>query len=213
LIHFTRQEYQQALNEAEPLIESPVNEESFIYIAGIHDKLQQYEKALAVLKQGIKKFPASPELQFNKGVFQEKLGDIEACIETMRAVIALSPDFSAAYNYIGYILAEREEDLAEAEKLLDKALELKPGDGYYLDSLGWIYFKQGQLEKAEKTLKQSVETVPEEGVVWYHLGEVFLAKGERDKALDAFRKALSNSLEGEEREKTEQRIEELDSDD
>ncbi|MBP1720094.1 MAG: Peptidoglycan-binding LysM, partial [Deltaproteobacteria bacterium] len=76
-------------------------------------------------------------------------------IRQMRRVLENNPDHAQALNYIGYTYAEKEISLDEAEALVKRALELKPDDGYITDSLGWVYFKKGQLDKAIAELEKA----------------------------------------------------------
>jgi len=60
----------------------------------------------------------------------------------MKKVLEIDPDNAETLNFIGYSYAERGINLDEAESMLLRAIELKPGNGYFIDSLGWLYFKK-----------------------------------------------------------------------
>jgi tetratricopeptide (TPR) repeat protein len=76
-------------------------------------------------------------------------------------------------NYLGYMLADKGTKLPEALKLIQKAVELEPMNGAYLDSLGWAYFKLGEYELAEENLRQAVERDRTDPTVHDHLGELY----------------------------------------
>ena len=80
------------------------------------------------------------------------------------------------------------QDIDEA--LIKKALELNPGNGAYIDSLGWVYFKKGMLEDARKELEKAQETIGEDPVVYDHLGDVYFKTGMLDKAKEAWTKSI-----------------------
>ena len=59
----------------------------------------------------------------------------------MEKVLEIDPNNAEALNFIGYSYADRGINLDEAEKMIVRALEIKPDNGYMMDSLGWVYFK------------------------------------------------------------------------
>ena len=149
----------------------------------------RFKESIALLEEGIKDFPDAVQLVFLLGVYQEKNGDKKACIATMRRVIAKDATHSSAYNYLGYLFAEAGEHLDEAEQLVKKALILKPGDGYYLDSLGWVYFQKKDYVKALDSLNKANLVTPGEGVILEHIGDVYVGMGDKDKARSFYEQA------------------------
>ena len=163
---------------------------------------KRYKEAINILTQGISRFPKKADFLFLQGVYYEKIGQKDKCIEKMKATIKKDPNNSMAYNYLGYLYAEDGENLDEAKNLIQKALEIKPNDGFYQDSLGWVYFRQGHLDKALKTLHQALRLIPNEGVVMEHIGDVYSTKEEYAKAASFYNRALKGRLE----EKDKKRI-------
>jgi tetratricopeptide (TPR) repeat protein len=94
-------------------------------------------------------------------------------------------------NLYGYLLAEKGVKLDLAEALLGKALGREPENGYFLDSLGWIRFKQGQYREALDVFLRAIDRVGDDAVIWEHLGDTYLRLDDRAKALDAYEKALA----------------------
>ncbi len=80
-------------------------------------------------------------------------------------------------NYLGYMLADKGVRLPEALKMIRKAVDLEPGNGAYLDSLGWVYFKMGQYEMAEDNLRQAVERDQTDPTVHEHMGDLYEKTG------------------------------------
>jgi Flp pilus assembly protein TadD len=105
-------------------------------------------------------------------------------------VLEKSPDNAAALNYLGYMFADRNVKLAEAEKMIRKALEQDPGNGAYLDSLGWVQFRLGQYAEAEASLKTASEKVPKDSTIQDHLGDVYLKMGRLKDAITAWEKSV-----------------------
>ena len=172
-----------------------------VFLAGFYSDAGKHGQAVTYMEKVVKSHPESLLYRFFLGVYQEKSGDIKASIETMRRVIAMNPKYSQAYNYIAYIYAEKNQNLLEAKALVERAIALKSGDGLYLDTLGWIYFKLKDFVKAKQIMNLALQRSPNEGVIMGHLAEIHDALGEKNKALNAFRKALSMRLdEGEKKQ-------------
>lgn len=113
--------------------------------------------------------------------------------DALRRVIPLynkKPDDPTLANFYGYLLAEKGESLELAEKLVRKALDKEPDNGYYLDSLGWIRFKRGFGREALATLRSAAAKADDDPVIWEHIGDVHLSLGERDEARGAYERSI-----------------------
>jgi tetratricopeptide (TPR) repeat protein len=202
--------YDEAISIAKELAKSQwTSSDIYVMAANVFAEEKKYSEAIQFLEQGFNHFPRSSKLLFIKGVYEEKKGDELACIQTMRQAIKMDPSNSSALNYLGYLYAERSEKLALAEKLIVRALVLKPNDGFYLDSLGWVYYKNNDLEKATEMIEKALQLEPEEGVICEHLGDVWLAKGDHDKALSYFEQALKLHTEDEDKSRIEDKVKRL----
>ena len=128
---------------------------------------------------------------FQFGSTLERHGDYTEAEKYFRQCLELSPSFSEAMNYLGYMWADRGEKLDEAKKLIERAVELEPKNAAYLDSMGWVLFKLKQpraaLEWLQKALQQSEQPDP---TLYDHLGDIHGALKEFDKARDAWRKSI-----------------------
>jgi tetratricopeptide (TPR) repeat protein len=142
---------------------------------------KQYAQAFETLSDGIKRYPNTADLYYDRAMVAEKLGKLDVLEKDLRKVIVLRPDNAQAYNALGYTLADRTSRLAEAITLLDKALSLAPNDAYILDSVGWAQFRAGNLAKAQEYLDRAYKLRPDPEIA-AHLGEVLWARGQRDEA-------------------------------
>ena len=116
------------------------NKDSFYKLAAsLYDDQKQHKKAIDLLIRASSDYPSDMNIKFLLGAQYEKNKEVDNCISTMREIIELDPSYSPAYNYIGYLYAEQSKNLDEAERLVKVALTIKPDDGYYLDTLGWIF--------------------------------------------------------------------------
>ena len=105
-------------------------------------------------------------------------------------MIAIDPKHAEAYNYVGYMYAERGQNLDEAIELINKALALEPDNGYFIDSLGWAFYQQGRFPDALRELKRAVDKAKEDPVIFEHLGDAYLKNGYDEDAVTAWEKAL-----------------------
>jgi len=87
-------------------------------------------------------------------------------------------------------------NLDEALEHIQKALEIDPENGAYIDSLGWVYFQQGEYIKAREELKKAIRLI-KDPVIYEHLGDTYDKLGETGRALDAYRKGLELDAENE----------------
>ncbi len=115
----------------------------------------------------------------------------------MQTVLKLDPDHAEALNFIGYLYADRGIHLDEAERMIKKALQLKPGNGYMIDSLGWVYFRQNRLDEAIRYLKEAAEALPEDAAISEHLGDVYIRSGQIREAVEAYEHAIRFNPESE----------------
>lgn len=122
---------------------------------------------------------------------QNEAGDFPAAEKTLRAILDKTPENPTALNNLGYFLAERGEKLEEALQMIQKAVKAQPDNSSFLDSLGWAYFKLGNLDEAEKNLREAIRHSPSSSTILDHLGDVYAKQGKLDLARVAWQKALN----------------------
>lgn len=147
-------------------------------------------EAIALLAREVQGRPHQESLLFTLAAAYERAGDHAQGIARMREVLALNPDNASALNFIGYTLTEQDQDLDEAERLLHRALELRPETGAFLDSLGWLFFHRRDYGRAVTTLEHAAALEPDEPVIAEHLGDAYLGVQRPREALAAYRRAL-----------------------
>lgn len=121
----------------------------------------------------------------------ERSGAWDEAVAEFRTLLARDANNAAALNYLGYMFADRNVHLEEALPMITRAVELDPTSGAYLDSLGWVYFRLGDLARAEKYLREAVRLEPHDATVHEHLGDLYARRGERREAAVAYEKALT----------------------
>jgi tetratricopeptide (TPR) repeat protein len=115
----------------------------------------------------------------------------------LREALRIDPDFHEASNFLGYFFAERGEELDEALQLIETALEAQPDNGAYMDSLGWVYYKQAteriddeRLDLAIDKLIEAVNTSPDPEI-YKHIGEIYYSLGRWEEARKYWEEAVA----------------------
>ncbi len=128
-------------------------------------------------------------LYFARGASYERLKNIENASTDLEQALRLQPDNPTVLNYLGYMWADHDKNLDQALELVARALLLRPNDGAIIDSVGWVYFKQGDHTRALKYLERAVELEPTDPVINRHLGDVYQANGRTKEAMRQWRRA------------------------
>jgi tetratricopeptide (TPR) repeat protein len=143
-------------------------------------------RALSILKRVSVQEPDHTKLLYTKAMLHEKLKEHALAEAALRTLIRRTPEDAHALNALGYALADRNQSLQEARSLLEKAHKLRPDDGHILDSVGWVYYRLGQLDQAADWLQRAFVRMPDAEVA-AHLGEVLWASNRASKALTIWR--------------------------
>ena len=181
--------------------------EILMLAAGVYQRQQLFASSVPVLRKILAQEPDSLQGLFWLGAALERSGEWIEAETRFRQVLELEPDFAPALNYLGYMWADKGENLREAVELVLRAVSLEPENGAYVDSLGWAYFQLGRYEEARGHLERASELVPDDAVIYEHLGDLFLAVGDPEGAKERYEHAVS--LEGENLDKVRQKLQEL----
>ena len=235
-IFFDQNEYQKVVTLLEPIVNARLGaadaadlasdtfRSMYFELAVAYEKLRQFDKAIALLRQARTLSPTDPLVEIRLARSQEDSGKGDDAVRTLqgamakfpkepavklslastlererkygdaetvfRQMIAEDPKNADALNSFGYMLAERGQKLDEAVGFVQRALAIDPGNGAYLDSLGWAYYKQNRFEQAEAPLREAAEKLPAVSVIQDHLGDLLSKRGLLEEAIAAWEKAL-----------------------
>jgi tetratricopeptide (TPR) repeat protein len=164
--------------------------QAILAAAQSYQRLELYKDSIPVLQRLLASHPKLTTAGFLLGAAYERNGQRDEAVATFRGVIQNDPDFHAALNYLGYMWAERGENLEEALKMVRRAVALVPDNGAYVDSLGWTHFQLHQYDRARSYLERATRLEPEDSTVHEHLGDVYAALGETGKAREMYERAL-----------------------
>jgi tetratricopeptide (TPR) repeat protein len=136
----------------------------------------------------------TPQFYFHFGAALERKGDYSESVKYLEKALEGKPDFAEAANHLGYMWAERGENLERALKLIQMAVKEEPKNSAYLDSLAWVLFKLGRSREALPVMLEAVAIAEAEkdvdATLYDHLGDIHAALGETMKARAAWQKAL-----------------------
>ena len=168
------------------------------------EAIKYFTRALAALG---KHDPRYWGYYYARGTSYERLKNWPAAEADLKKALALAPDQPLVLNYLGYSWIDQGKNLKEGMRLIEKAVQLKPDDGYIVDSLGWAHYKQNNFKEAVRFLERAVEIKPEDPTLNDHLGDAFWKVGREREARFQWSQALSLNPEPEDVDKIKAKIE------
>ena len=130
---------------------------------------------------------------FDYGAAAEQAGLYDKAADLFRKSIAVDPaNAGDAYNYLAYMWAEHNMHLDQAEEMIRLALRSDSNNGAYIDTLGWLEYREGKYDQALVDLLRAAQKLTrDDPVVFEHIGDTFAKMNKTAQALDAWQKALN----------------------
>ena len=150
----------------------------------------QLDEAEKVLSLAVKLFPENKQIHFQLGSVYDLMNKTDKSVKHMKKVLDLDENHVQALNYLAYIYADVTLNLNTAEYLVRKALKLQPDDGFIMDTLGWVLFKQNRIREAVKILEQAHNKESGESIIAEHLGDAYFRYQRPIKAKNMYKKAV-----------------------
>jgi tetratricopeptide (TPR) repeat protein len=195
---------------------TPADRDTYLNIAQIYERGRRYREAeeAARAAEAIAGQPRDNEMTwFLLGAIYERQKLFDKAEAEFKKVLAIDPKNAPVLNYYGYMLGDLGIRLDEAQSMVQRALNEEPYNGAYLDSLGWIYYKQNKLEEAEATLRKAVGRESHDPTIHSHLGDVYaklgrtdMAAAEWEKSLQEWKRVLPADVENDKIAEVEKRI-------
>jgi tetratricopeptide (TPR) repeat protein len=137
---------------------------------------------------------------FYLAIVLEKQNKFSEAVESLETAIKHNPKSARAYNYLGYLFADKNINIDRSFSLIQKALKIDPGNGAYLDSLGWVYYRKGDYKQALKNIlmaeKELNRVKTPDPVVYDHLGDIYKKMGNISKAVNYWEKSIKIKKDG-----------------
>jgi len=182
----------------------------YINLSEIYRQDKRYPDAEKILLRGEEQYNKDPDalerLKFQRAAIYEQQKSYDRAERLFMEILEKRPDNASALNYFGYMLADRGVRLDEAIGYISKALETDPENGAYLDSLGWAYFKLGDMENAEKYLLEAVQFTGRDSTIHDHLGDLYFKLGQLEKARDYWVEAVRISKDADEAQRLRRKL-------
>ncbi|HWC65044.1 MAG TPA: tetratricopeptide repeat protein [Thermoanaerobaculia bacterium] len=172
--------------------------------ADARERLKDWNASAAIAEDGMKRFAGNVDLMFRRGSALERMGKIDDAAAVFGEILKIRPDDANTLNYLGYMYADKGIRLADARRMLERAVALDPQNGAYLDSLGWVCFRMNDLRQAEEFLSKAAQKIPTDATVQEHLGDLDARRGQMAEAVVHWKRSLT--LSPEEPEKIEKKI-------
>jgi tetratricopeptide (TPR) repeat protein len=189
------------------LTKSDADRDTYLNIAQVYERAKRFKEAEEAA-HAAEVLPGRPRdnemVWFVLGAIYERQKFFGRAEDEFKKALAANPKNGSVLNYYGYMLGDLGQRLDEAAELVQRALKEEPFNGAYLDSMGWIYYKQNKLGEAEATLRKALERDGHDPTIHSHLGDVYaklgrneLAAAEWEKSLSEWRHALPADVENE----------------
>jgi tetratricopeptide (TPR) repeat protein len=184
-----------AAQDLQPLLEnSPSDLEIYSNLAQVYAESRRFGDAEKAVRSAEKLAQSPTEKEtvgFLLGGMYERQKKYEQAEQAFKGVLTLNPQNAPTLNYFGYMLADRGVRLDEAADMLRRALDIDPTNAAYLDSMGWIYYKQNKLPEAESYLRKAIDRDSHDPTMLSHLGDVLAKSGRAELAAVEWEKSLA----------------------
>ena len=192
------------------IVRDPANYDALVTLGNIYRSNEEfplaaetYSKAMALLTTLEKDHW---RILYYRGIAYERQKMWDKAEADFRKALSLSPDEPLILNYLGYSMIEKKVNLNEALGMVKKAVELKPNDGYIVDSLGWAYFQLGDFEEAATNIERAVDLNPADPIIGEHLGDAYWRVGRTLEARFQWQHAKDNGPGPEDLKRIEEKL-------
>ena len=173
----------------------PRRTDSLVALGDLYRSRDRWREAVSEYDRAFKRVSelgdANWTLLYARGIALERAKEWERAESDFLRALELSPDQPLVLNYLGYSWIEQGRNLDRARKMIEKAVSLRPRDGYIVDSLGWVLYRLGEFDGAVKQLERAVELRPQDPVINDHLGDAYWRVGRKLEARFQWQRALT----------------------
>ncbi|MGH1402718.1 MAG: tetratricopeptide repeat protein [Alphaproteobacteria bacterium] len=197
-IHIENDEYDKAVSLLEKLSKKYKNVETLIKIGDLQRHQSNFGIALKHYDQAMKQMGGTVSeeywhLHYVRGIAYEQSNNWNKAEEELKAALSFRPDNPYVLNYLGYAWADQGVNLQESLAMIQKAVDLRPSDGYITDSLGWVLYRKKDYKQAVSVLERAVELLPYDPTINDHLGDAYWQVGRKLEARFQWEKAKNHS--------------------
>ena len=176
------------------ILRNPETIEGFEALGDLYRSKKMWVKAADSYTQAINKKKLINKndwkVFYSLGISYERAKKWKKAEPNFKKALELQPDQPLVMNYLAYSWVEQGRNLDEALSMIERAVMLRPRDGYIADSLGWVHFRLGNFEKAVQKLERAIILEPEDPVINEHLGDAYWEVGRFREAVFQWKRAL-----------------------
>ncbi len=215
LAYMDAKKYEKAISRFERLKNMP---EAYYFMAYSYRRLGDIQKAADMLDEAEKVAEANSKKEFlNKDFYMfmaftnDKAKRYDRALQILEKLYAQYPEDNEVCNFYGYFLADHNKKLETAEEALKKAITQEPDNAAYIDSIAWLYYRQGKYEEAYHYIKEAIQKMEEhfDGLIYDHAGDICFALKKYDEALIYWRQGIEYYSEDTNPEEILKKIESL----
>jgi tetratricopeptide (TPR) repeat protein len=162
--------------------------------AALLDDTGHITEAIALLQLALERFPEHPGVRYQIALTQEKAGLTRESVKSFESLLRERPEDASLLNALGYSLADRNQKLPRAESMIRKALSSSPDNPAFLDSLGWVLFRRGDVSGALPYLERAYRIFPDAEIA-SHWGEILWVSGKQTEARALWARSLARQPE------------------
>ena len=179
--------------------ERPERTDALVRLGDLYRTVKRYDEAASTYTKALERMGKLEErhwaVLYARAMSYDKIDRWPDAERDLLAALALKPNEAYLLNYLGYSWVDRGLHLDKAKGMVEKAVELRPKDGYIIDSLGWALFRLGDFEGAVTKLERAVELKPTDATINDHLGDAYWRVGRRNEARFQWNRALRTADE------------------
>ncbi len=182
-----------SIAELKTLLDGKNDRQTYLAMAEVYQKGRNFSEMNKALDQADKLSQTKEDkasVLFMRGAGYEREKKFELAEKSFRQVLDLDPNNASALNYLGYMLADENVRLQEAQDFIKRAIQLQPDNYAFLDSLGWVYFHQNRLDEAAQQLTRSLQLSSKDPTIHDHLGDVYFKQGKTKEAIAQWQTSL-----------------------
>ncbi|MET0942719.1 MAG: tetratricopeptide repeat protein [Mesorhizobium sp.] len=179
--------HDEAIVQLKALLDAaPDDMRGYLALGGVYASKEDYRSAADVYDKAVTRLPNPTNENWNifyqRGIAYERLKEWPKAEPNFRKALELFPDQPQVMNYLGYSWVDMNMNLDEGLDMIKKAVDLRPSDGYIVDSLGWAYYRLGKFDDAVRELERAVSLKPDDPVLNDHLGDAYWRVGRKLEA-------------------------------
>ncbi|MER8457014.1 tetratricopeptide repeat protein [Mesorhizobium sp. M1300] len=164
----------------------PDDMRAYLALGGVYSSKEDFRSAANLYDKAVEVLKTPTAVNWNifyqRGIAYERLKEWPKAEPNFRKALELYPDQPQVLNYLGYSWVDKDMNLKEGLAMIQKAVDLRPSDGYIVDSLGWAYYRLGLFDDAVREMERAVSLKPEDPVLNDHLGDAYWRVGRKLEA-------------------------------